>query len=149
MRRNTENPSSNLGDSYHQTPGDTSEGRWLTVLFSLIGCVLGAASFVVYIKCRAMTALLAALSILDLAYAYIEISHLYIRKYWFRYHRRLAVMLSLSAYWIIAFLLVICINHHILSLSFTWQLAWVPFFLMPPAIVLALAVYCMIHIIGG
>lgn len=140
---------SDVCQKYHRTPGDTSEGRWITILFSLIGCLLCAASFLLYLKYRTMTAMLAAVSIIDLIYTYIEISHLYIRKYWFRYHRQLAVILSLLAYWVIAFVFIICINHFALSLAFAWQLAWIPFFLMPPAIVLVLALYCMIHIIGN
>jgi hypothetical protein len=133
----------------HRTPGDTSEGRWITVLFSLLGCLLCAASFLLYFNLRTMTALLIAVSVIDLIYTYIEISHLYIRKYWFRDHRRLAVLLSLLAGWMIIFALVICINCFALSLAFTWQLAWIPCFLMPPILVLVVAVYILINIIGG
>ena len=149
MRKMFPNEPSDVYERCHKTPGDTSAGRSVTLLLSLIGCLLCAASLFLYLNHRTMTALLIAVSVIDLIYTYIEISHLYIRKYWFRDHRRLAVLLSLLAGWIIIFALVICINRFALSLAFTWQLAWIPCFLMPPVLILVLAVYIMIHIIGG
>ena len=149
MRKMFPNEPSDVYERCHKTPGDTSAGRSVTLLLSLIGCLLCAASLFLYLNHRTMTALLIAVSVIDLIYTYIEISHLYIRKYWFRYQRQWAVMLSLFAYWIIAFAVVICINRFVLSLAFTWQLAWLPCFLMPPALIIILAAFCLLHIIGG
>lgn len=138
-----------MSDSYHRTPGDTSEGRFLTILFSLFGCLLCAASLFVYFKHRDKTAWLIVLTVLDVVYTYIEIHHLYARKYWFRYHRRLAAALSLLIYWILIFALSVSINSVVLRLSFTWQLAWIPCFLMPPALVVILFAFGLLYVIGG
>jgi len=138
-----------MADSYHRTPGDTSEGRFLTILFSLFGCLLCAAGFFLYIKHRDKTAWLIVLTAVDVLYAYVEIHHLYVRKYWFRYHRRLAVALSLLIYWIVTFALAVCASHFVLHLPFTWHLAWIPCFLMPPALVVILAAFGLLYVIGG
>ena len=37
-------------DRYHKFPGDTSEGRVLTVLFSIIGVIISAIGFYLYLK---------------------------------------------------------------------------------------------------
>ena len=146
MRKTT---SSDVYNRYHQTPGDTSEGLGITVLFSLLGCLLCAASFLLYIKFQTRPILLAAITIVDLIFTYVEINHLFIRKYWFREHRRMAVILSLVAYWILAFVLVICVNHFALSYAFAWKLAWIPCFLMPPIIVVILIAFCLLYIMGN
>lgn len=140
---------SDVYQRYHKTPGDTSEGRVQTILFSLFGCVLCVVSLLLYKNFPAKIALLTVASVVDLLYAYVEISHFYIRKYWFRYHRRLAVVLSLLIYWAVTFVVTICVNHFVLSLPFTWHLVWIPFFFMPPLLVILLAAYCLLHIIGN
>jgi hypothetical protein len=52
-------------------------------------------------------------------------------------------------YWVIAFVVIICVNHFVLSLPFTWHLSWIPFFFMPPLLVVLLVAYCLLHIIGN
>ena len=138
-----------LCDRYHHTKGDTSQGRWLTVLFCVLGIMLSAAEIFLYIRFREVLWLMLAVCLIDLIYAYVEMSHLYIRKYWFRYHRRLAVVLTLVIYWILLFSLLLAVSKLSPLVSFTWHWVYLPFVLMPSMIVVAFLLFGLLFVIGG
>ncbi|MBQ2939364.1 MAG: hypothetical protein IJE00_03245 [Clostridia bacterium] len=132
----------------HRTPGDTSDGRWLTVLFSVIGVGLSVLDFVLYCRYKHFTVLMIALSVLNVVFTYAEISLLCIRKYWFRYYRNLAVILFLMGYYAI----IVLAEYSLVSLcqTLSWHITYLyfPFFLMPPAIVIVIAFYYLLRVIG-
>lgn len=139
-----------LCDRFHRTPGDTSEGRWITVLFCVFGVCLCAVDFLLYAHFRYVPALMIFASLVSIAFTCVEISHLFIRKYWFRDHRNLAVTLCLLIYYALIFLviyLVVCFQPRFL----VWDLTYIyfPFFLMPPLIVVIILFYFLLHVIGG
>ena len=136
-------------DKYHKFPGDTSEGRWLTALFSIIGVLLSSVEFLLYWNYKHISILMIAFCFLNVIYTYIELSHLFIRKYWFRYHRRLAIIISIIIYWIVVFLLILAIAH--LSSLFPIDLycVYIPFILMPPILAVCFLLWGLLYIAGS
>lgn len=137
-------------DKFHRMPGNTSEGKWITVLLCIIGVFLCVLNFILYDKFKYITPLMIFLGLFSFIFTYIEISHLFIRKYWFRYHRNLAVTLLLLIYYALILLiiyLVVCFQPSFL----TWDITYIyfPLFLMPPIIVLIILFYWFLLAVGG
>ncbi len=128
---------------YHRIPGDTSEGKWLTVVLCAVGVILSALSFWLYLKYKDVTVLMIALCLLDLGYAYVELSQLYIRKYWFRYHRRIAVLITLLIYWVVIFA-VACVIKNVYTIDLSP--IYLPFVTMPAIIVVAVLGFLFLHV---
>ena len=150
MERKNPNPrKKDLCDKFHRTPGDTSEGRWITVLFCCVGVCLCVLDFVLYKKWNHIPAIMVSVCIINIAFTYIEISHLFIRKYWFRYHRNLAVSLCLLIYCVLAFLLSVIITYLHPILSWNASYAYFPFFLMPPMIFVILLFSFFLLVLAG
>ena len=76
-------------------------------------------------------------------------SHLFIRKYWFRYHRRLAIILSIIIYCIIVFLLFLAIAYYFSLFTIDWYCVYIPFILMPPILVVCFLLFGLIYIAGS
>ena len=123
-------PKEDLYDKYHPTKGATSEGQWQTVLFGILGVILAIGMFFLYAFYRHLTWLMIGLCVLSVLYAYVELSQLFIRKYWFRGHRRIAVLGAMVLYFIVmaALVSIVCSYFDI----FHPTALYVPFFLMPP-----------------
>ena len=134
---------------YHKFPGDTSEGRWLTILFSIIGVLLSGVEFFLYLKYKHVDTLMVAFCFLNVIYTYIELCQLFIRKYWFRYHRRLAIILSIIIYWIVVFLLVLAIAYFFSLFTIDWYCVYIPFILMPPILVVCFLLFGLLYIVGS
>ncbi len=138
-----------LYEKFHRFPGDTSESRWITFLFSFIGVCMSIADFVLYPKLNHIPIVMVCVCLFNILFAYIELNHLFIRKYWFRFHRRLAVILSLLIYWSVAFGGVYLVVSSLLDLSWVASYIYIPFFLMPSLIVVIIILFAFIHVLGG
>ena len=151
MKKKNTSQSANIDlcDRYHRTKGDTSEGRWLTVLFCIIGIALSVAEFFLFLKYKHVYPLMISISLINVIYTYVELSHLFIRKYWFRYHRRLAVALTIVIYWAVLFLVIASVTYFAPAFSFSWYYAYLPFLLMPPIIVTIPLLIAFLVILGG
>ena len=136
-------------DRLHRTPGDTSEGRWLTVVFALIGVVLCAISFFLHQKFGHISAVMICICLFNIVFTYLELSHLFIRKYWFRYHRSFAVILCMAMYYVLITLVLLLAVHFYPTLE--WQTSYLFFavYLMPPMIVVILLAWLLMHVLGG
>ena len=137
-----------LCSRFHKFPGDTSEGRWLTVVFSIVGVLLCLLDFWLYYKFSYLSELMIIASIFNVAYTYVEISHLFIRKYWFRYNRNTAVSLCLLIYYFLVLIAIFVIVSMNKKLAWEPSYAYFPFFLMPPMIVVVLLALIFIGILG-
>ena len=49
---------------YHNTPGDTSQGFWITVLLTLIGALICAVDLFLYTRCREVLAVMIPICVL-------------------------------------------------------------------------------------
>ena len=136
-------------DRYHKFPGDTSEGRVLTVLFSIIGAIISTIGFYLYLKYKHIVPLMISFCLFSILYTYVELCHLFIRKYWFRYHRRLAIVLSIIIYWIIIFLLVLAIAYYFSLFTISWYCIYIPFILMPPILIICFLLFGLLYIAGS
>ena len=136
-------------DRYHKFPGDTSEGRVLTVLFSIIGAIISTIGFYLYLKYKHILPLMISFCLFSILYTYVELCHLFIRKYWFRYHRRLAIVLSIIIYWIIIFLLVLAIAYYFSLFTISWYCIYIPFILMPPILIICFLLFGLLYIAGS
>ena len=137
-----------LCSRFHKFPGDTSEGRWLTVVFSIVGVLLCLLDFWLYYKFSYLPELMIIASIFNVAYTYVEISHLFIRKYWFRYNRNTAVSLCLLIYYFLVLIAIFIIVSMHKKLAWEPSYVYFPFFLMPPMIVVVLLTLIFIGILG-
>ena len=126
---------SDIYDKYHKFPGDTSEGRWLTFLFSLIGVLVSVVEVFLYLEYKHIAPLMLSFCFFNAIYTYVELCQLFIRKYWFRYHRRLAIILSIIVYWIVVFLFFLSAAYFFSLFTFDWYCVYIPFILMPPILV--------------
>ena len=136
-----------LYDKYHPTKGDTTEGRWQTVLFGVFGVLLAIGMLFLYAFYRHLTVLMVGLCVFSVLYAYVELSQLFIRKYWFRGHRRIAVLGAMVLYWVLMAVLVsiICSYFDVFHLS----ALYIPFFLMPPMYTVLGVLYFILRVEGG
>ena len=132
----------------HKFPGDTSEGRWLTVVFSVVGVLLCLLDFWLYYKFSYLSELMIIISVFNVAYAYVEISHLFIRKYWFRYNRNTAVSLCLLIYYLLVLIAIYLIVRFHAKLTWNHSYLYFPFFLMPPMIVVVILALILIGLMG-
>lgn len=132
----------------HKFPGDTSEGRWLTVVFSVVGVLLCLLDFWLYYKFSYLSELMIIISIFNVAYAYVEISHLFIRKYWFRYNRNTAVSLCLLIYYFAVLIAIYLIVRFHAKLTWNPSYFYFPFFLMPPMIIIVILALILIGLMG-
>ena len=140
---------SDIYDKYHKFPGDTSEGRWLTVLFSLIGVLISAVEFFLYLEYKHIALLMISFCFFNAIYTYFELSQLFIRKYWFRYHRRLAIILSIIIYWVVVLLLILAIAYFFSFFTIAWYCVYIPFILMPPILVVCFLLFGLLYIAGS
>ena len=136
-------------DKYHKFPGDTSEGRWLTVLFSLIGVLISVAEFFLYLECKHIAPLMISFCFFNAIYTYIVLSQLFIRKYWFRYHRKLAIILSIIIYWIVVSLLILVISLLFSFFTIDWYCVYIPFIFMPSILVVCFLLFGLLYIAGS
>ena len=136
-------------DKYHKFPGDTSEGRLLTALLSAIGVLLSTIGVLLYLKYKHIAPLMIAFCFLGVIYTYVELCHLFIRKYWFRNHRRLAIIVSIIIYWTIVFLLIVAIGHFSSLFPVDWYCVYIPFILMPPILVVCFLFFGLLYIAGS
>ncbi|MBQ8235714.1 MAG: hypothetical protein IJZ37_03395, partial [Clostridia bacterium] len=58
-----------LYDKYHPTKGDTTEGRWQTVLFGVFGVLLAIGMLFLYAFYRHLTVLMVGLCVFSVLYA--------------------------------------------------------------------------------
>ena len=140
---------SDIYDKYHKFPGDTSEGRWLTVLFSIIGVLISVAEFFLYLEYKQIAPLMILFCFFNAVYTHVELSQLFIRKYWFRYHRRFAIILSIIIYWIVVFLLILATAYFFSLFTIDWYCVYIPFILMPPILVVCFLLFGLFCIAGA
>lgn len=143
MRKNAVFP-----DTSHRTPGDTSWGRWKTVCFCIVGVLLSVLDFALYYKFKHLHALMIFMSMIGVAYAYVELNHLFIRKYWFENHRNLAVSMSLLIYYAVILLVIYLFTRFQLNIPWDMTYLYFPLFLMPPIIVVVLLFYILLEAVG-
>lgn len=135
-----------LYDKYHRTPGDTTEGRWLTVLFSIGGVLISIADFLAFASYKNLTFLMIAICVFNTAYTYIELSHLCIRKYWFRNYRRFAVACGMLIYFLLILLITYGVLHVSNGIPLSWSFVYISFFMLPPIIVVVLIAKAVLYI---
>ena len=137
-----------LCDRFHSFPGDTSEGRWITVLFCVVGIGLAVLDFFLYRNFHHIPAVMISICLFNAMFAYIEVSHLFIRQYWYRYHRNLAVSVFLLVYCAVLLLGTYLTVRFLLGLSWHISYIYFPFFLLPPIIVVTIILCFCLFVFG-
>lgn len=137
-----------LCDKFHHMPGDTSEGRWVTILLSLIGVGICVLDFILFQKVGHTPIVMICLCLFNTLFTYIELTHLFIRKYWFRYHRNLAISLCLLIYCTLTFLTVYLVSYIHPNLHWDISYIYIPFFFMPPIVIVSVLFFCFLFIAG-
>ena len=127
---------------YHNTPGDTSQGFWITVLLTLIGALICAVDLFLYTRCREVLAVMIPICVFNTVYLYFELNFWFIRKYYFRYNRRLGLALWMAIYFGAAFAAVSLAYSIIPDLVWDAYCAFIPFF-FAPAIFIVLPVFAL------
>ena len=136
-------------DKYHKTPGDTSQGRWLSVLLCIIGVLLAGAGIFLYLKCRHIPILMIAFCFVNVVYTYAELRQLFIRKYWFRYHMNLAIALALVIFGVVMLLFVLVGAYFFSLFTLDWYCVYIPFILMPAIVPICMLFFGLLFLLGA
>ena len=127
---------------YHDTPGDTSQGFWISALLTVIGACICALDIFLYTRFRESLAVMIPICVFNTVYLYFELNFWFIRKYYFRYHRRLGLVLWMSLYFIASFAAVSLAYSFVPGLVLDAYCAFIPFF-FAPAIFIVLPVFVL------
>lgn len=115
----------------HDLPGDTSRGRWKTVLLSLIGIPISVGGFLIFFYCPHFRVMV-GYGAFCVAYAFLQT--------WYLFHRKLIrhaawkALAAVAVFWVAVFVLIVLEEA---PPFFRTAYAVIPVWLMPSGVLIA------------